>query len=124
MLDTPNIRKKIPAIEKYNEENADTASAEKETELFTAAKKAGIRSIVEDNTDKKANRRLRFRYAQAVYSYLIWYSVSCLFLVLMQGLCPYFELPDAVLVTIVGSAGVSAIGLVGFGVNGLFKSAK
>ncbi len=84
---------------------------------------ARTRSITEENLDRKANRRLRFQYARQVYLYLVWYSIIAALILVLEAFGPHigFHLPELVLVTLVGSTGASAIGLVGFVVNGLFK---
>lgn len=80
-------------------------------------------SIIQANQDIEANRELRFRYASWVYRFLIGYS-ACVFLLLVASgwsLCG-FELPDNVLIVLVGSTAVSAIGLVLAVVKGLFPN--
>lgn len=85
-------------------------------------RKAEIGSIQERNADRRANRKLRSAYAKKVYWYLISYSGFCAGLLLLIGFKVHdFSLPETVLTVIVGSTAVSAIGLVGFVVNGLFK---
>jgi hypothetical protein len=70
--------------------------------------------------------KLRQQYANKVYCYLVCYSLAALILILLSAYKEFtrFNIPDHVLLLIVGSTAVSAIGLVGFVVNGLFKNIK
>lgn len=96
---------------------------DQETQAIDAAyKRAETTQIVEGNLDKRANRRLRGEYADKVFCYLICYSLFCAILLIVSGFNFYgFALPQTVLGIVVGSTAASAIGLVGFVVNGLFK---
>jgi len=101
----------------------DVLDKQETEDIAAIRKKAEIQAIIESNEDKKANRLLRYKYAMQVYYYLVGYSVVCTTLLVLAGLFPsHFHLADNVLTTLVGSTGVSAIGLVGFVVNGLFKN--
>ena len=93
-------------------ENAAATKAEAEAE-----------ALIEENRDKRALRKLRFQYAKHVYWFLIWYCTGALSIVLLDGFkVGGFDVQDTALTVIVGSTAVSAIGLVGFVVNGLFSS--
>ena len=72
--------------------------------------------------DLKTNRGLRKYYARKVYQFLVVYCVVVVIFLLLQGfsICD-FNLPVSVLVTIAGSTTVSAIGLVGLVIKGLFE---
>lgn len=90
-----------------------------------AKAQADLESRNQDNKDKQANRELRKDYAERVYNYLVGYSFGCMALLVLSGFkISGFILPDVVLSVIVGSTAVSAIGLVGFVVNGLFRPAR
>lgn len=72
-----------------------------------------------------SDRELRETYAKRILSFLIWYSISVAILLVAAGLdLPWlpFELPDQVLIMLVGSTAAAAIGLVGFIARGLFKT--
>lgn len=72
--------------------------------------------------DAESNRHLREGYANKVYGYLVAYSAAALTLVVADGFKIFgFDLDTTVVSIIVGSTAVSAIGLVGFVVKGLFK---
>lgn len=79
-------------------------------------------AVGEQNEDRKSDRELRKEYAQKVFRYLVGYSFGCATILVLAGwsICG-FRLPDLVLSILVGSTAVSAIGLVGFVVSGLFK---
>lgn len=85
--------------------------------------KAALEGVREDNRNKKANRRLRWRYAKWVFRYLVWYSIFAGSAVVFHGFGVLgFNLPDIALGALVGSTAISAIGLVASVVTGLFKS--
>lgn len=85
--------------------------------------KATVEGAREDNRNKKANRRLRWRYARWVFHYLICYSIVAGIFVVLHGfkICG-FQLPEIALGALVGSTAVAAIGLVASVVSGLFRS--
>lgn len=71
--------------------------------------------------DIRSDRKLRQKYADKIMLFLQYYSISILFLLLFSGFPIYeFTLPESVLVSLVGSTAVAAIGLVGFIAKGLF----
>ncbi|MEX0277706.1 MAG: hypothetical protein AB3N19_09320 [Ruegeria sp.] len=108
--------------------------------------RAEIQTIVETNSDLKANRELRWRYATWVFKYLVYYSIAVGGLIVVNAIgdfhIPYwihaetaakgpssfrvfwmnfsFSIPDSTLTTLVGSTAVSAIGLVLAVTHGLF----
>ena len=85
--------------------------------------KATLEGVREDNRNKRANRRLRWRYAKWVFYYLVSYSVFAAVLLVFHGFRLFgFELPEIALGALVGSTAVSAIGLVAAVVTGLFKA--
>jgi hypothetical protein len=85
-------------------------------------RKAAERLEEETLQDRTSTRTLRERYATRVFWYLICYSLAALALVGLQGWRVYgFQLDGYVIGLIVGSTAVSAIGLVGFVVKGLFR---
>ena len=73
-------------------------------------------------SDRKSTRELRESYSKRVYEYLVWYSIAAFLVIILQG-THYngFQLDSTVISIIVGSTAVSAIGLVGIVVRGLFK---
>ena len=75
----------------------------------------------ERNSDLKINRKLRWQYAKNVFCYLVCYSIFVAFLLLLSG-CEKvgFKLSEKVLIFLVSSTAVSAIGLVLAVTNGLF----
>lgn len=101
----------------------DAKDRQEEAALSQAKARAEIATITESNRDLRVNRRMRHDYAKAVFLYLIAYSVFAGATVVCAGWrLGGFELPTIVLAAIVGSTAVSAIGLVGIVVTGLFKS--
>lgn len=84
---------------------------------------AHLDALNQVNQDRAANRTLRKNYANRVFCYMVAYSIICAIFVVCAGWkIGGFELSDAVLGILVGSTATAAIGLVGFVVNGLFKS--
>ncbi len=66
-------------------------------------------------------RKLREKYAKYVFRFLVFYCIIVFALIILHGfsICN-FKLHSSVLVTIAGSTAVSAIGLVGIVITGLF----
>jgi hypothetical protein len=85
-------------------------------------KKADARLDGEAVLNSQSTRTLRETFAKRVYWYLVTYTVASFILVVAHGLKAFgFQLDTTVLALIVGSTAVSAIGLVGIVVRGLFK---
>jgi hypothetical protein len=100
-------------------DNAESADLDNQKKL------ASVEALNQENKDKETNRDLRKEYANKVYFYLCGYSGVCAVVLLLSGWKIFgFELPATVLSLLVGSTAVAAIGLVGFVVNGLFKTQK
>lgn len=100
----------------------DDNDKREEDDLTLRRTRAEIGIIEQANWDRGSNRRLRFQYARSVYRYLCCYSAGCGSVLLLSGFKVYnFSLPNEVLITLVGSTALAAIGLVGFVVSGLFK---
>lgn len=69
--------------------------------------------------------RLMEPYANKVFGYLVGYSIVVTIIMLLDGFSLFgFDLANYVLGIIAGSTAVSAIGLVGFVVSGLFAPAR
>lgn len=100
----------------------DSQDKKEDEALETEERKAKVAGLQQDWRDKEANRKLRNEYAGKVFDYLLAYTFGAFILILLEGSgIGGFDLPDAALVVVVGSTAVSAIGLVGFVVSGLFK---
>lgn len=64
-------------------------------------------------------------YSNKVYRFLCGYGAGSLGLLLLDGFAyKGFALPETVMLAIVGSTAVSAIGLVGLVIRGMFKGAN
>lgn len=61
-------------------------------------------------------------YANKVFAFLCWYCTAVGLIIIVSAAWPAFQVPELVQSIIAGSTTVSAIGLVGFVVNGLFKN--
>jgi len=92
----------------------------------------------------KQIRNLKAQYAKYILQFLGIFSVACLFLLLLDGINPKFDiwltkgtgktfirlrmggfhLNDTIMVTLIGSTAASAIGLVAIILQGLFKASK
>lgn len=73
--------------------------------------------------DLEADRAMRQKYANRILWYLKVYSVCVYILILLSGWdCFKFTLQKEVLITLVGSTALAAIGLVGFIARGLFNT--
>ena len=70
----------------------------------------------------RADRRMRKTYAGRILFYLEAYSIVVGLMVLAAGFRLFsFELPTEILMCLVGSTALAAIGLVGFIARGLFQ---
>lgn len=123
-----NVKSKNVVPEEPNERVDRRASAESQAladKNYSAIEhnraKAETDSIVETNRNKKANRRLRWRYAKKVFCYLVAYSIFVGIIIILHGfkVCG-FVLPESALSFLVGSTAAAAIGLVYSVTNGLF----
>ena len=83
------------------------------------------RLLVENIKDIQSVRGLRETYAAGILISLACYAVIVIVFLLLGGFSIYgFTLPDMVLITLVGSTAVAAIGLVGIIAKGLFDQTK
>ena len=75
----------------------------------------------EDIENLRSDRKLREKYADAIMQFLQCYSISVGFFIVLSGFSAWgFTLPEPVLISLVGSTAIAAIGLVGFIAKGLF----
>lgn len=104
-----SLRKAVELVSEVK--SKDAIDKKEETALAT-----------EKISDAQSNRALRERLAGRVYWYLVGYSAGAFMLLVLHG-AKYngFALDKTVLALVVGSTAVSAIGLVGIVVRGLFK---
>lgn len=85
--------------------------------------KAEIDRLKGESDFEKIRAKLLGPYANRVYVFLVTYCIFVGAVLLLQGFSVWgFKLSDTVLAVISGSTAASAIGLVGFVVNGLFKN--
>ena len=69
----------------------------------------------------KSDRRLREKYADRILRFLEVYAGTVALFIILHGFELFgFSMPNEVLITLVGSTAVAAIGLVGFIAKGLF----
>ena len=80
--------------------------------------------LSEEIKSLKSDRKLREKYADKIIKFLYFYGGIVSLIVFLHGFKKntFFELPSEVLVTLVGSTAVAAIGLVGFVAKGLFSN--
>lgn len=79
--------------------------------------------LAEQLRNAQQDRVLREKYATWAFGYLLGYSGFCAILVVAQGRPDMaFKLSDGVIITLVGSTAIAAIGLVGWIARGLFKA--
>jgi len=103
--------------EKHSKDDQDRLE-----EAALSRHRAETARITESNLDARVNRRMRNNYAKAVFCFLIGYCAFAGVIVLLEGWHLFgFGLPVVALTALVGSTAVSAIGLVGIVVSGLFK---
>ena len=75
--------------------------------------------------DRKADRKLREKYANAAFRFLTVFAVFCGLVLIAQGSpsCP-FKLDHQVVITLIGATAASVIGLVGWVARGLFRAPR
>lgn len=96
---------------------SEPEALDKETCDYKAAR-ASIK-----NDDMRLAAKMRRKSAQAVYWYLVGYSVYSASVILLQGFSWHeFSLPMMALNILIGSTAVSAIGLVAIVLRGLFPT--
>jgi hypothetical protein len=101
----------------------ETDERDRQEKAAAQMARAEARRLQEANRDTKTNREMREAYANAVFWYLVGYSVFSGIIVLLDGWKVFgFSLPVAALTAIVGSTAASAIGLMAIVVTGLFRS--
>jgi hypothetical protein len=82
-----------------------------------------LKALKAERTFEQAQASLMGPYANKVFIFVCVYCGVIAVFLLLNGFKPWgFNLSDAVLGIIAGSTAVSAIGLVGFVVSGLFRS--
>lgn len=85
--------------------------------------KAEIERLKGESDFERIRAALLGPYANRAYMFLVIYCAFVGAVLLLQGFSVWgFKLSDTVLAVISGSTAASAIGLVGFVVNGLFKN--
>ena len=122
-LDVSAIEKSTSKISSKIEDDIDRKEA---SSLANQRAHAAVGKVKAETASIRYIGKLRQQYANKVFCYLLLYSSFSLLLIILSGYkkCTGFDIPDSVLLVIVGSTAVSAIGLVGFVVNGLFKNIK
>jgi hypothetical protein len=111
--------KEIPPIDDFNQ----ALPALEETSLERDQARSALEKANEELADMRLSRSLRERYANWAFAYLVCFTVFCMTLVVAQGFPDVpFKLSDNVIITLVGSTAVAAIGLVGWIARGLFKA--
>lgn len=79
--------------------------------------------LTEGLADRKADRELRKRYADAAFRFLIFFSIFCGVVLICQGIPQIpFKLAENIVVALIGSTAAAVIGLVGWVARGLFKA--
>jgi hypothetical protein len=101
----------------------DSKDKQEEEALRLARYSVETANLAEANLDLKANRTMRLDYANKVFAYLVAYSIFAGLVLACSGWKFLgFVLPEIALTALVGSTAVSAIGLVGIVVTGLFRA--
>ena len=94
-------------------------SVQEEVEALNRSKLTYYEEIIKDLIHY---RGLRQKFSNKVFRFLTTWCICVLALILLSGFFDTFKISDAVLVTLCGGTTVSAIGLVGFIVQGLFNN--
>ena len=103
-----------PLLDKIKNKQKDALDSSEIDDLEKAKYEESIK-------DMQSRRSLREKYANRILFFLYVYVVGAWVLLVCNGFSVYgFHLDDNILITLAGSTTVSAIGLVGFVVRGLF----
>jgi hypothetical protein len=87
--------------------------------------KAENTALTQQLRSKEKIHNLMTPYANKVFWFLCAYGLACLTLLLLDGFHTWgFDSPDSVMQVVVGSTAVSAIGLVGLVIKGMFEALK
>lgn len=87
--------------------------------------KAENAALAQRLRSKEKIHNLMTPYANKVFWFLCAYGLACVALLLLDGFhASGFDLPDSVMQVVVGSTAVSAIGLVGLVIKGMFEALK
>lgn len=120
--DLKDILEKLARLASQKHE-PDAKDDQEEAAVREAAARA--QAAEEAVAGARSRREMREDYAKKIFYYLIGYSIGAFTLLMLNGFqVRGFHISDVPLTAIVGSTAVSAIGLVGFVVNGLFGGAK
>lgn len=104
----------------------DRISEKDEPDQYDILEKSNLEDqrILEEIKNLKSDRELREKYADKIIRFLEIYSSVVAVFICLHGFGLGFTLPNEVLITLVGSTAVAAIGLVGFVAKGLFNNTK
>lgn len=90
-----------------------------------ASLKAELDKLKAKRTVDETRARLMEPYANKVFWFLVWYCIAIFLVLMLDGFSlGGFDVSEVVLGVIAGSTAVSAIGLVGFVVSGLFNARR
>jgi hypothetical protein len=128
-INVPSLIDKAPILSVKNDLDSVQEQFYKEQFVSLGLKVEELKSELDKEKQQDRCEKIRADlmkpYANKVFGFLIGYCVCIGVFLLMQGTKYHgFELPETVLAIIAGSTAVSAIGLVGFVVNGLFSGAN
>lgn len=119
------IKAGLPEVEgKTQVDDKDRREEERYDQDAQALRNDEAREKIEN---VKADREMRQDYAKRIMSFLYFYAGFCALVLLADAITVDptasfgFDLADDIILTIVGSTAVAAIGLVGFVARGLFR---
>lgn len=124
-LDLDKIEAGLPTVEQKTEQ--DDRDIREQADLDRDGRTLQHDLIRAKIKNIESDRRMRETYADRIIRFLYWYSGTCGSLLALDGIslpwinCVGFDLPDEILITLVGSTALAAIGLVGFVARGLFR---
>ncbi len=106
--------------------NSELSDVDAEKSKIDAEKsKIEVDKGKEELENIKLDRNLRKKYAGRVWGFLVAYLIIVVVILFLSGFSIYgFKLPDMVLIALVGSTAVAAIGLVRIIAKGLFDQTK
>ena len=116
------IKDQLPTLQSKKKDNTDLLEL---SEVEVVKLRMQLDNHKQAIKDRKADRKLRKRYADKIIYFLQVYSIVVGGFIFLAGFKLFsFGLPDQVLIALVSSTAIAAIGLVGFIAKGLFDTNK
>jgi len=115
-----SIKGQLPKLQNKKKDNTDLLEL---SEVEVVKLRMQLDNHQQAIKDRKADRKLRAKYADKIIRFLEVYSIVVGVFIILAGFKLFsFNLPNEVLIALVSSTAIAAIGLVGFIAKGLFDN--